>query len=176
MKKTIIIAIAVFTAVAVLITAGAFMFKWFKHRHILDGPGMERPLCDTITSCRYYTGGGMDGGSSYIEVYTAEDNKVYLSYYDCPYIGAEEKSYSIEVGEDALNEIQQAFYNRRYLSWGKLPKSDLELLDAPQTTLSVTYADGEMYSVSSSDEIPGEGYKIFSEIYSILNLYTQGDD
>lgn len=176
MKKTIIIAIAVFTAVAVLITAGAFMFRWFKHRHILDGPGMERPLCDTITSCRYYTGGGMDGGSSYIEVYTAEDNKVYLSYYDCPYIGAEEKSYTIEVGADALNEIQQTFYNREFLSWGKLPKSDLELLDAPHTTLSVTYGDGEMYSVSSSDEIPGEGYKIFSEIYSILNLYTQGDD
>ena len=176
MKKTIIIAIAVFTAVAVLITAGAFMFKWFKHRHILDGPGMERPLCDTITSCRYYTGGGMDGGSTSIEVYTAEDNKVYLSYYDCPYIGAEEKSYTIEVGADALNEIQQTFYNREFLSWGKLPKSDLELLDAPQTTLSVTYGDGEMYSVSGSGEIPGEGYKIFSEIYSILNLYTQGDD
>ena len=176
MKIQIIITIAVFTAVAVLITAGAFMFKWFKHRHILDGPGMERPLCDTITSCRYYTGGGMDGGSTSIEVYTAEDNKVYLSYYDCPYIGAEEKSYTIEVGADALNEIQQTFYNREFLSWGKLPKSDLELLDAPQTTLSVTYADGEMYSVSSSDEIPGEGYKIFSEIYSILNLYTQGDD
>lgn len=152
------------------------MFKRFKHRHILDGPGMERPLCYTITSCRYYTGGGMDGGSSCIEVYTGEYNKVYLSYYDCPYIGAEEKSYTIEVGEDALNEIQQAFYNRRFLSWGKLPKSDLELLDAPQTTLSVTYADGEMYSVSSSDEIPGEGYKIFNEIYSILTSFTKGDD
>ena len=176
MKKTIIIAIAVFTAVAVLITAGAFMFKWFKHRHILDGPGLEHPLCYTITSCRYYTGGGMNGGSSYIEVYTAEDNKVYLSYYDCPYIGAEEDSYTIEVGTGALDEIQKAFYSRKFLSWGKLPKSDLELLDAPQTTLSVTYGDGEMYSVSSSDEIPEEGYKIFGEIYSILNLYTQGDD
>ena len=118
----------------------------------------------------------MDGGSSSTEIYTGEDNKIYLSYYDCPYIGAKEKSYTIEVGEDALNEIQQAFYNRKFLSWGKLPKSDLELLDAPQTTLSVTYGDGEMYSVSGSDEIPGEGYKIFGEIYSIFNLYTQGDD
>jgi len=176
MKTPIVIAIAVFTAVAVLITAGAFMFERFKQRHILDGPGMVRPPCYTITSCRYYTGGGMDGGSNSVEVYTGEDNKIYLSYYDCPYIGAEEKSYTIEVGPMALTEIQQACYSRRLLSWGKLPKSDLELLDAPQTILTVTYGDGEMYSVSSSDEIPGEGYKIFGEIYSILNLYTQGDD
>lgn len=176
MKKTIIIAIAVFTAVAVLVTAGAFMFKWFKHRHILDGPGMERPLCYTITSCRYYTGGGMEGGSTSIEIYTGEDNKIYMSYYDCPYIGAEEESYTVELGPMALTEIQQICYSRGLLSWGKLPKSELELLDAPQTTLSVTYGDGEMYSVSGADEIPGEGYKIFGEIYSILNSYTQGDE
>ena len=176
MNKHIKIAIAVFAAIAVLITAGVFMFNWFKQRYILDGPDMERPLCDTITACRYYIGGGMDGGAFSIDVYTGEDNKIYLSYYDCPYIGAEEESYTIEVGPMALTEIQQACYSRRLLSWGKLPKSDLELLDAPQTILTVTYGDGEMYSVSSSDEIPGEGYKIFGEIYSILNLYTQGDD
>lgn len=176
MKKPIVIAIAVFTAVAVLITAGVFMFERFKQRYILDGPGMVRPPCYTITSCRYYTGGGMDGGSNSVEVYTGEDNKIYLSYYEYPYNGAEEKSYTIEVGPMALTEIQQACYSRRLLSWGKLPKSDLELLDAPQTTLSVTYGDGEMYSVSGSDEIPGEGYKIFGEIYSILNSYTLGDE
>ncbi len=176
MKKTIIIAIAVFTAVAVLITAGAFMFERFKQRHILDGPGMVRPPCYTITSCRYYTGGGMDGGSNSVEVYTGEDNKIYLSYYDCPYIGAEEKSYTIEVGPMALTEIQQACYSRRLLSWGKLPKSELELLDAPQTTLSVTYGDNEHYTVSSDDELPEEGIGIFSEIYNIFKIYMQGDD
>lgn len=174
MSKKIIIAIAVLTAVAILTVAGVLMWKHFAGKHILDGPGMERPLCYTITSCRYYTGGGMDVGSSSTEIYTGEDNKIYLSYYDCPYIGAEEVSYTIEVDPDALNEIRQAFYSRKFLSWGKLPKSELVLLDAPQTTLSVTYSDGEMYSVSDSDEIPGEGYKIFTEIYSILNKYTQG--
>ena len=49
------------------------MFERFKQRHILDGPGMVRPLCYTITSCRYYTDGGMEGGSSSIEVYIGED-------------------------------------------------------------------------------------------------------
>lgn len=170
------IAIIVIAVIAIVATIGVVMFKHFADRHILDGPGMERPLCYTITACRYYTGGGMEGGSTSIEIYTGEDNTVYLSYYDCPYIGAKEKSYTIEVGADALNELRQTFYKRNFLSWGKLPKSDLELLDAPQTTLSVTYGDGEMYSVSSSDEIPEEGYKIFGEIYSILNSYTQGDE
>ncbi len=170
------IAVIVVTAIVIIATVGVVMLKSFLDRQILDGPDMERPLCYTITSCRYYTGGGMDGSSSSIEIYIGEDNKVYLSYYDCPYIGAEEENYTIEVVSGALDEIQQAFYNRRFLSWGKLPKSDLELLDAPQTTITVTYGDGEMYSVSSSDEIPGEGYKIFNEIYSILTLFTKGDD
>ena len=176
MKKPIVIAIAVFTAVAVLITAGAFMFERFKHRHILDGPGMERPLCYTITSCRYYTGGGMDGGSNSIEVYTGEDDKVYLSYYDCPYNGAEEKSYTIEVGPGVLDEIQQALSARRFLSWGELPDSELILEDAPVTQLSVTYGDNEHYTVSSDDELPEEGISVFSEIYNIFKMYMQGDD
>ena len=170
------IAVIVITAIAIVATIGVVMFRRYSDRYILDGPGMERPLCYTITSCRYYTGGGMEGGSSSIEVYTGEDGKFYLSYYDCPYIGAEEESYTIEISPDALTEIQHACYSRSLLSWGKLEKSDQIILDAPQTTISVTYGDGEMYSVSDSDEIPGEGYKIFGEIYSILNLYTQGDD
>ena len=174
MTKKAIIAIAVFAAVAILITAGVFMWKHFARKYVLDGPGMVRPSCFTITSCRYNIGGGMDGGSFYIEVYTGEDNKIYLSFYDCPYIGAKEESYTIEVGGDALEEIQQALYHRRFLSWGKLEKSDLVLLDAPQTTISVTYGEGEMYSVSDFDELPEDGKNIFTEIYSILNKYTKG--
>lgn len=176
MKKPIVIAIAVFTAVAVLITAGAFVFERFKQRHILDGPGMVRPPCYTITSCRYYTGGGMDGGSNSVEVYTGEDNKVYLSYYDCPYNGAEEKSYTIEVGPGVLDEIQQALSARRFLSWGELPDSELILEDAPVTQLSVTYGDNEHYTVSSDDELPEDGIGVFSEIYNIFKMYMQGDD
>ena len=61
MKKQIIITIAVFTAVVILIVAGAFMWKFLVNRTILDGDGMERPPCDTITSCSYSCGGGMDG-------------------------------------------------------------------------------------------------------------------
>lgn len=174
MTKKIIIAIAVFTAVAILIAAGVFMRKHFAGKHMLDGTGMVKPLCFTITSCRYSTGGGMDGGSSFIEVYTGEDDKIYLSYYDCPYIGAEEKSYTIEVGTDAIGELRRAFYSRSFLSWGKLEKSDLIVLDAPQTVISVTYGEGEFYSVSSSDELPEDGDRIFTEIYSILNMFTKG--
>lgn len=150
------------------------MWKYFAGKHLLDGTGMVKPLCYTITSCRYSTGGGMDGGSSSIEVYTGEDNKIYLSYYDCPYIGAAEKSYTIEVGTDAIDELRRAFYSRSFLSWGKLEKSELILLDAPQTVISVTYGEGEMYSVSDFDELPEDGKNIFTEIYSILNKYTKG--
>ena len=174
MAKRIIIAIAFFTAVAILTVAGVFMWKHFAGKYMLDGAGMVRPLCYTIASCRYSTGGGMDGGSSFIEVYTGEDNKIYLSYYDCPYIGAEEKSYTIEIGADAIDELRKAFYSHSFLSWGKLEKSDLILLDAPQTVISVTYGEGEFYSVSSSDELPEDGDRIFTEIYSILNTFTKG--
>ncbi len=171
MVKKIIIAAVIIFVIAGIITAAAVYMKKHKNDHILDGPGMERPLCYTITSCRYYTGGGMEGGSSSIEVYTGEDNKIYLSYYNCPYNGATEESYTLEVGPGALTEIQHMLYSRSFLSWGKLEKSELILLDAPSTTISVTYGDGEMYSVSDSDELPEKGYGIFSEIYYILSMY-----
>ncbi len=170
MKKIVIAAVVIIAVVGVIATV-AVVIKNSMKKHILDGPGMERPLCFTITSCRYYTGGGMEGGSSSIEVYKGEDNKFYLSYYNCPYNGAEEESYTLEVEADALTEIQQIFYSRGFLSWGKLEKSELILLDAPTTTISVTYGDGEMYSVSDSDELPEKGVGIFSEIYSILSRY-----
>ena len=173
MKKIIIAAVVILVVIGI-ITAVAVITKNTMKNHILDGPGMERPLCYTITSCRYYTGGGMEGGSTSIEFYTGDDNKIYMSYYNCPYNGAEEESYTIEVAPGALVEIQHALYSRGFLSWGKLEKSELILLDAPTTTISVTYGDGEIYSVSDTDELPENGYGIFNEIYSIFSIYTKG--
>ena len=180
---------------ALAIAAGVGVWYYKTKFYVPDKGGMERDfsdtgvsdtkpnvgseygaLCNTITSCRYYTGGGMEGGSTSIELFTGEDKKIYLSYYDCPYIGAEEVSYTIEVGSDALDEIKKAFCGCNFLSWGKLEQSDLMILDAPRTTISVIYGDGEMYSVSCFDELPKEGYNIFSKIYSILEMFLKGDD
>lgn len=170
------IAVIVIAAIAIVATIGVAIFKSYSDRHILDGPGMERPLCYTITACRYYTGGGMEGGSTSIEIYTGEDNKVYMSYYDCPYIGAEEESYTVEFGPMALTEIQHICYSRGLLSWGELEKDELILLDAPETTFTVTYGEGETYTISSSDKLPESASGLFGEIYKIFEMYMQGED
>lgn len=171
MNKKIKITIAVFTAIVILVVAGAFMWKLLANRNILDGPGMERPLCDTITSCSYSCGGGMDGSYEFLSIGVKENGEAWLEYSYRPYNGAEEETASHQVPQKAMDEIRDACRERKVLLWGELPCSDLQLLDAPVTSISFAYGDNEHYSVNSNYELPEKGYGFFTEIYNIIQKY-----
>jgi hypothetical protein len=172
-KMKVAIIVILVGAVAIAAAVGVWYYK--TKFYIPDKGGMERDLSDTVVSCSYSTGGGMDGGSMNMRIYLNEKNEVWFEYYNQPYIGAEEESASFQIDAEALEKIRRKCKEFGVLKWGELRPSELQLLDAPTTSVSFTYGDNEYYSVNSSRELPKNSAGFFSAFYEILDEYnTQG--
>ena len=151
------------------IIAGVWYYK--TKFYVPDKDGMVREISDTVTRCTYSSGGGMEGSYESLEISIRENGEVWLEYSSLPYIGAEEETVSHTVPAEAIEEISSLCKKTGVLDWGELPDEELLLLDAPTTSVSFTYGDGEYYSVSSNDNLPKKGAGFFSEVYSILFKY-----
>ena len=151
------------------IIAGVWYYK--TKFYVPDKDGMVREISDTVTRCTYSSGGGMEGSYESLEISIRENGEVWLEYSRLPYIGAEEETVSHTVPAEAIEEIRSLCKKTGVLDWGELPDEELLLLDAPTTSVSFTYGDGEYYSVSSNDKLPKKGAGFFSEVYSILFKY-----
>lgn len=151
------------------IIAGVWYYK--TKFYVPDKDGMVREISDTVTRCTYSSGGGMEGSYESLEISIRENGEVWLEYSSLPYIGAEEETVSHTVPAEAIEEIRSLCKKIGVLDWGELPDEELLLLDAPTTSVSFTYGDGEYYSVSSNDKLPKKGAGFFSEVYSILFKY-----
>ena len=175
MNKKMKVEIIVILVGAVAIAA-AFGVWYYKTKfYVPDKGGMERDLSDTVVSCVYSSGGGMDGGSTSMEIYLNDNNEVWFEYYNLPYIGAEEESASFQIPYEAIEQIRLKCKEYGVLGWGKLEHSDMVLLDAPTTSISFRYGDTEIYSVNSNYELPPKGEGFFTAFYEILDQYnTQG--
>ena len=166
--KTVIIAILV----CAILVAGVTGMWYYKTKFFIpDKDGMVRDMAHTITSCSYSTGGGMNGGSMSLTISINENGEAWLNYYNCPFIGADEENISHQVPQEAIEEIRKVCSERKVLTWGELPYSDMQLLDAPVTAISFTYGDNEYYSVNSNRDLPKKGDGFFSEIYTIMEKY-----
>lgn len=173
MKTAVIIMIAGLLIVAV--AAGVWYYK--TKFYVPDKNGMVRDLADTVVSCSYSTGGGMDGGSMNMRIYLNEKDEVWFEYYNLPYIGAEEESVSYQIERDAIWKIRQKCSEYGVLRWGELKYSEEQLLDAPTTSVNFVYGDNEYYSVNSSRKLPKNANGFFTAFYEILNQYNkQGVD
>lgn len=171
------VAIIVILVGAVAIAAAVGVWYYKTKFYVPDKGGMERDLSDTVISCSYYTGGGMDGGSMSMRIYLNEKNEVWFEYYNQPFHGAEEESASYQIDNTSIKQIRQKCSEYGVLGWGELDYSEMVILDAPTTTVSFQYGDNEFYSVSSAYELPRKGNGFFSAFYEILNQYNkQGDD
>ena len=166
--KTAVIAILIG---AILITGIVGVWYYKTKFYVPDKDGMVRDMSDTITSCSYSTGGGMEGGSERLTISINEKGEVWFSYYNLPCNGAEEEKISHPVPQEAIEEIRKACRERKVLTWGELPYSEMQLLDAPTTTISFSYGDYEIYSVSSDRDLPKKGQGFFTEIYTIMEKY-----
>lgn len=162
-------------AVAIAATVGFWYYK--TKFYVPDKGGMERDLSDTVISCSYSTGGGMEGGSMNMRIYLNEKSEVWFEYYNQPFVGAEEESASYRVDNTAIEQIRQKCSEYGVLGWGELKYSEEQLLDAPTTSVSFAYGNNEYYSVNSNYDLPEKGYGFFSAFYEILNQYNKsGDD
>ena len=168
MKKIIIAAVVILVVIGI-ITAVAVITKNSMKNHILDGPGMERAPHDYINACSFSSGGGMEGGSEYIELKEQPDGTVLFSYYYCPYNGAEEETMEKTFPDRSVfGEIRNICQRTGVLTWGELDNSELILLDAPTDSISFTFFDTEQYAVNSGKELPESGAGLFGEIYNAL--------
>ena len=175
MNNRMKVAITVILVGVVVIAAAVGVWYYKTKFYVPDKGGMERDLSDTVISCSYSTGGGMNGGSMSMRIFLNENNDVWFEYYNQPYIGAEEESASFQIDAEALEKIRRKCKEFGVLKWGELRPSELQLLDAPTTSVSFTYGDNEHYSVRSDYDLPEQGYGFFSAFYKILEQYkTQG--
>ena len=160
---------------ALAIAAGVGIWYYKTKFYVPDKGGMEHDLSDTVVSCSYSDGGGMDGGSMHMRIYLNENNEVWFEYSNTPYVGAEEESLSFQVPYDAIEQIRLKCKEFGVLNWGKLEYSEMVILDAPTTSVSFEYGDNEFYSVSSTYELPEKAIGFFTAFYEILDQYkTQG--
>ena len=175
MNNKMKVAIIVILVSALAIAAGVGIWYYKTKFYVPDKGGMERDFSETVVSCSYSDGGGMEGGSMSMRIYLNDNNEVWFEYYNQPYVGAEEESQSFQVPNEAIEQIRLKCKEYGVLSWGKLEYSEIVILDAPTTTISFQYGDTEFYSVSSNYELPQKGEGFFSAFYEILDQYkTQG--
>ena len=175
MNNRMKVAITMILVGAVAIAAAVGVWYYKTKFYVPDKGGMERDLSDTVISCSYSTGGGMNGGSMSMRIFLNENNEVWFEYYNQPFVGAEEESASYRIDNTAIEQIRQKCSEYGVLGWGELELSELQLLDAPITSVSFAYGDNEHYSVRSDYDLPEQGYGFFSAFYKILEQYkTQG--
>lgn len=169
------VAIIVILVGAVAIAAAVGVWYYKTKFYVPDKGGMEQDLSDTVISCSYSEGGGMDGGSLYMQISIKDNGEVWFEYSNRPYNGAEEEEISRKLPFEALEEIRAICKKIGVLTWGELPEGELMILDAPTTSISFVYGDNEFYSVNSNKELPQKGRGLFSEICETLEKYkTQG--
>ena len=107
MNNRMKVAITVILVGAVVIAAAVGVWYYKTKFYVPDKGGMERDLSDTVISCSYSTGGGMNGGSMSMRIFLNENNEVWFEYYNQPFVGAEEESASYQIDITAIEQIRQ---------------------------------------------------------------------
>lgn len=173
--QTVIIVIA-FVVVVASITAGVWYCK--TKQYVPDKNGMLYSLTDTVYSCYYESGGSMNGELTEARIFIKDNNEVWLEYHYRHPVGTDKEDINLEYRIDAkaIEDIREVCKKHGVLSWGKLKRSDVLVLDGATDKIALNYSDKEYYSVNSGLELPEGGEKIFDEIFETIKQYMQGDD
>ncbi len=174
MKPVIIIVLVV--ALISAVVAGVWYFK--TRFYVPDKNGMVFSLTDTITSCRYESGGGMNGELTQARIFLKDNGEVWLKYHYRYPVGTDKEDVTTEYQIDAkaIEDIRETCNEYGVLCWGKLKRSDIEVLDGATDKIALTFSDKQYYSFNTGLELPDGGEKIFDEILETIKQYKQGDD
>ncbi len=173
--KTAVIIIVIIALVAV-IAAGVWYYK--TKFYVPDKNGMVFSLTDTITSCRYESGGGMNGELTQAQIFLKDNGEVWLKYHYRYPVGTDKEDVTTEYQIDAkaIEDIREICNEYGVLRWGKLKRSKTVILDGATDKIALTFSEKEYYSFNTGLELPDGGEKIFDEILEIIKQYKQGDD
>lgn len=173
--KTAVIIIVIVALVAA-VAAGVWYYK--NKFYVPDKNGMVFSLTDTITSCRYESGGGMNGELTQAQIFLKDNGEVWLKYHYRYPVGTDKEDVTTEYQIDAkaIEDIREICNEYGVLRWGKLKRSKTVILDGATDKIALTFSEKEYYSFNTGLELPDGGEKIFDEILEIIKQYKQGDD
>lgn len=121
-------------------------------------------------SVSYSVSGGMEGGG--FDVTLSAFDELVLSVYDCPYHGAKEKRTKRSVALSVSEEIALILKKSELKAWSEAPESDTFALDAPTTSFSVWYRDGDSFNVSLERDIPPEAFDTINAVKELMLKYA----
>ena len=173
--KAVIIIISVLAIISA-VAAGVWYYK--TQFFIPDKDGMEFSLTDTIYSCYYESGGGMNGELTEACIFIKDNDEVWFEYHYRYPVDFDKEDINLEyqIDSKAIDDIRDICKKYGVLGWGKLKRSDIVVLDGATDVISLKYSDKEYYSFNTGLELPEGGEKIFDEILQTINKYKQGDD
>ena len=170
-------AVIIIISVVVLISAVATGVWYYKTKfYVPDKNGMVFSLTDTITSCRYESGGGMNGELTQAQIFLKDNGEVWLKYHYRYPVGTDKEDVTTEYQIDAkaIEDIREICNEYGVLRWGKLKRSKTVILDGATDKIALTFSEKEYYSFNTGLELPDGGEKIFDEILEIIKQYKQG--
>lgn len=172
-------AVIIIISVLAIVSAVAAGVWYYKHKfYVPDKKGMVYSLTDTINSCRYESGGSMNGELTEARIFIKENDKVWLEYHYCYPIGTDKEDINLEyqIDSKAIDDIRYVCKKYGVVGWGKLKVSDMVVLDGATEVIELSFSDGSYYQMNTSLDLPDGGEKLFDEIFNIIKQYKQGDD
>ncbi len=172
-------AVIIIVSVVALISAVAAGVWYYKTKfYVPDKNGMVFSMTDTISSCRYESGGGMNGELTHAQIFLKDNGEVWLKYHYRYPVGTDKEDVTTEYQIDAkaIEDIREICNEYGVLRWGKLKRSKTVILDGATDKIALTFSEKEYYSFNTGLELPDGGEKIFDEILEIIKQYKQGDD
>ena len=175
MKKAVVIIIVI-----ILLSLAAVCGIWFmrNHRRNITIQDLQKKDAryEDLVGVSYFTGGGMDG-SSYRQEFYLEDGQAYCQVEKSAFIGEPMlvRKYKI-TDEKALDELKAYVREYNLSIWDTLPRSDMQVLDAPGTAWTMTFNDGGKTSwvnVNNELEYPEGGYGVLNGLNKLIAGYIK---
>ena len=173
MKTKLIVLFAVIAVFAAAAVITLVVLKQTARDRILDGPGMVNEdsfdFSGTYLSRVYYWhGAGSLGDSTSVELTICpgkEDRPVVtVNYCDRPAVGEKETEKTVHLTSNVIRGVEEIIDRWGMKEWVDLPPAEEFALDAPTTSLTVTYSDGTSVTIGSDDELPEGGSAAIFEI------------
>lgn len=114
-----------------------------------------------------WKGGGMDGGYESISLMLQEDGTVLAKKEVSKWYDEEPVQQELVLTEAALEPFRQITAEYDIPAWVDLPMSELQVLDAPTSSLTF-YTEEDSYTFNDRQDLPAEGFNAFGKTWDAL--------
>lgn len=128
-----------------------------------------------LLECRYSVGGGMLGGFSSASVRKNPDGSIVLIIQKAETHADRTVTETYDATQEDLDMIRELIISYDMYSASKKAMSPVYALDADTRTITVSFDNGERFSISSTQDLSRKDMEHFNDIVSRLNSLASGD-